>query len=249
MKLQRLLSLTRKAIKDYQLISENDKIAIGISGGKDSLTLLYALANLQKFYPVPFSICAITVDLGYPNFDTSKISDLCTKLNVPYYVVKTQIADILSQKTDNKKPCSLCAKMRKGALNNKALELKCNKVAFAHHKDDLIETMFLSLLYEGRFHSCSPKTHWIHSNLTLIRPLIYVNETDIMAFEKNFSLPTLKNPCPVDGHTKRTMVKNIVKELNKQIPGCKNRIFRAILDGNFEDWPLPITRTTHNEEQ
>lgn len=249
MKLQRLLSLTRKAVDDYQLISPNDKIALGISGGKDSLTLLYALANLQKFSPIPFSLCAITVDLGYSNFDTSEISNLCKNLNVDYYVVKTEIADILSQHQTKNSPCSLCAKLRKGALNNMALKLNCNKVAFAHHKDDLIETMFLSLLYEGRFHSCSPKTYWEHTNLTLIRPLIYINEADIIGFQHKTNLPILKNPCQIDGHTKRAMIKNTVKQLNQQIPGCKNRIFRAILDEQFEDWPLPITRMIHNAEQ
>lgn len=249
MKLQRLLSLTRKAIDDYQLIEENDKIAIGISGGKDSLTLLCALAHLKKFYPVPFSLCAITVDLGYPEYNTSGIADFCTSLNIDYYVVKTEIADIITSQQNQKSPCSLCAKLRKGALNQKALELNCNKVAYAHHKDDLIETMFLSLLYEGRFHSCSPKTHWTSTNLTLIRPLIYINEVDIIGFQNKNTLPLLKNPCPIDGHTKRTIVKNIIKQLNQQIPGCKDRMFRAILDGKFDDWPIPIIHTKHNKEQ
>lgn len=249
MKLQRLLSLTRKAIEDYQLIEKNDKLAIGISGGKDSLTLLCALAHLQKFYPIPFSICAITVDLGYPAFDTSNISNFCNTLNVEYHVVKTNIAEIIAKRESRKTPCSLCAKLRKGALNQKALELQCNKVAYAHHKDDLIETMFLSLLYEGRFHSCSPKTHWDATNLTLIRPLIYINEVDIIGFQNKTHLPVLKNPCPIDGHTKRTIIKKTVKQLNQQFPGCKDRMFRAILDGKFNDWPVPITCSKHNTEQ
>lgn len=249
MKLQRLLSLTRKAIDDYQLIEENDKIAIGISGGKDSLTLLCALAHLQKFYPIPFSICAITVDLGYPDFDTSNLSTFCNTLNVEYHVVKTDIADIIATQNNKKSPCSLCAKLRKGALNQKAIELNCNKVAYAHHKDDLIETMFLSLLYEGRFHSCSPKTHWDTTNLTLIRPLIYINEVDIIGFQNKTHLPISKNPCPIDGHTKRTMIRKLLKQLNQQIPGCKERMFHAILNGKFDDWPIPIAHPKHNMEQ
>lgn len=148
-----------------------------------------------------------------------------------------------------KSPCSLCAKLRKGALNQKALELNCNKVAYAHHKDDLIETMFLSLLYEGRFHSCSPKTYWSATSLTLIRPLIYINEVDIIGFQNKTSLPIVKNPCLIDGHTKRAMIKRTIKHLNKQIPGCKDRIFRAILDRKFDDWPISITHMKHNTEQ
>lgn len=247
MKLQKLLSITRKAIDDYQLIEENDCIAVGISGGKDSLTLLYVLSCLQKFYPKHFSLVAITVDLGYENFNTQHISKFCVSLNIPYYVVETQISEIVFHENNSHKPCSLCAKLRKGALNNKAKELNCNKIAYAHHKDDLIETMFLSMLYEGRFHSCSPKTYWKNSGLTLIRPLIYVNEVDIIGFHNKFSLPIEENPCPIDGHTKRTAVKDFIKSLNQQFPGCKNRIFRAILDGNFEDWP-PI-HNSHNAEQ
>lgn len=240
MKLQKLLSLTRQAVEDYQLIEEGDKIAIGISGGKDSLVLLSALSKLKKFYPKHFQLIGITVDLGYGLFDTSKIDKLCQSLDVPYFVVKTKISDIVSTES---KPCSLCAKLRKGALNQKALELGCNKVAFAHHADDLIETMFLSLLYEGRFHSCSPLTYWSHTELTLIRPLIYLKEADITGFVNKNPLPILANPCPYEGHTKRTYVKNMLQQLNQDIPGCKNRIFRAILNGNFEDWPpIPSNR-------
>lgn len=239
MKLQKLLSLTRQAVEDYQLIEEGDKIAVGISGGKDSLVLLLALSNLRKFYPKHFQLIGITVDLNYGPFDTSKISKLCQSLNVPYYVVNTKISDIVNTES---KPCSLCAKLRKGALNQKALELDCNKVAFAHHADDLIETMFLSLLYEGRFHSCSPLTFWSHTKLTLIRPLIYLKEADITGFVNQNPLPVLANPCPYEGHTKRTYVKSMLQQLNKDIPGCKNRLLRAILNGNFEDWPLPLLK-------
>ncbi|MBD5087227.1 MAG: tRNA 2-thiocytidine(32) synthetase TtcA [Clostridiales bacterium] len=234
MKLQKLLSLTRQAVENYQLIEEGDKIAVGISGGKDSLVLLLALSNLKKFYPKKFELYGITVDLGYGSFDTSKISKLCQSLDVPYHVVKTEISTIV--KTESK-PCSLCAKLRKGALNQKALELGCNKVAFAHHADDLIETMLLSLLYEGRFHSCSPVTYWSHTKLTLIRPLIYLKEADIIGFVNKNPLPILVNPCPYEGHTRRTYVKDMLQQLNKDIPGCKNRLFHAILNGNFEDWP------------
>ena len=178
MKLQRLLSLTRQAVDDYRLIQSGDKIAIGISGGKDSLTLLYALQGLRRFYPEPFELCAITVDLGFQAlspevsnrlsptlssdaaaFDLKPVQELCDELNVPYTVVPTEIGKILFETRQESNPCALCAKMRKGALNDAALKLGCNKLAYAHHRDDLIATMLLSLIYEGRFYSFSPKTH------------------------------------------------------------------------------------------
>ena len=152
MKLQQLYRYTRKALEDYQMIEEGDNIAIGISGGKDSLALLYALQGIRKFYPKKFSIEAITVDLGFENLNLSAIKELCEQLDIRYSIVKTEIADIVFKERKENSPCSLCAKMRKGALNSKALELGCNKIAYAHHKDDIIETMMLSLLYEGRFH-------------------------------------------------------------------------------------------------
>ncbi len=151
MKLQQLYRYTRKALEDYQMIEEGDNIAIGISGGKDSLALLYALQGIRKFYPKKFSIEAITVDLGFENLNLSAIKELCEQLDIRYSIVKTEIADIVFKERKENSPCSLCAKMRKGALNSKALELGCNKIAYAHHKDDIIETMILSLLYEGRF--------------------------------------------------------------------------------------------------
>ena len=164
MKLQKLLSITRKAIDDYQLIEENDCIAVGISGGKDSLCLLYALHGLKRFYPKKFDIIAITVDLGFGNLNLDKIIELCKQLDVEYHVVKTQIADILKAKIKEGSFCSLCAKMRKGALNNFAKELGCNKIAYAHHKDDFIETMLLSLFYEGQFFSFPPIKYFLNSS-------------------------------------------------------------------------------------
>lgn len=238
MKLQRLLSLTRQAVDFYHLIDDGDHIAIGISGGKDSLTLLYALHGLQRFYPKKFKISAITVDLGFGDFDLTAIKDLCMQLSVPYTVVSTEIGTILFQTRQESNPCSLCAKLRKGALNAKAKELGCNKVAYAHHRDDLIETMLLSLIYEGRFYAFSPYTYLDRMDLTVIRPLIYVPEADIIGFQRKYTLPVCKNPCPVDGHTKREYVKELTKRLEKENPGAKVRMLHAILDGNIEGWPV-----------
>ena len=239
MKLQQLLSYTRKAVDDYQMIEAGDKIAIGISGGKDSLALLYALAGLRRFYPKPFELVAITVDLGFEGFDLMEISELCAKLEVPYTIVKTDIGEVIFERRKESNPCSLCAKLRKGAFNEKAKELGCNKSAYAHHKDDVIETMLLSLTYEGRFHTFSPVTYLDRMDITLIRPLIYVEEADIIGFQKNVSLPVRKNPCPADGYTKREYAKELLHHLIQENPGVKDRLFHSITDGPLQAWIKP----------
>ena len=240
MKLQQLLSYTRKAVDDYQMIDEGDHIAVGISGGKDSLTLLYALHGLKRFYPKKFQLSAITVDLGYEKFDTEPLKQLCEQLEVPYTVVKTDIAKILVEERKESNPCSLCAKMRKGALNDAVKEMGCNKVAYAHHKDDIIETMLLSLIFEGRFHSFSPKTYLDRMDLTVIRPMMYVDEMDVIGFQHKYDLPVAKSRCPIDGLTKREYAKDLVKQLNAEHPGARNRMFTAIVNGNISGWPDKI---------
>lgn len=240
MELQRLYSFTRRAIDQYGMINDNDKIAIGISGGKDSLTLLYALSGLRRFYPKKLNLEAITVDLGFGIQDFDKIDKLCSELDVSLHIVHTDINQIVFKDRKESNPCSLCAKMRKGALNEQALKLGCNKIAYAHHKDDIIETMLLSLIYEGRFHSFSPVTYLDRTGLTVIRPLILTDEADIIGFQHKYNLPVAKNPCPADGHTKREYVKRLLKQLNNENPGVKERMFRAILDGNIPGWPKRI---------
>lgn len=236
MKLQQLMSQTRRAIDDYGMIHTGDKIAIGISGGKDSLTLLYALHGLQRFYPEKFDLEAITVDLGNPDFDLSHIRHLCETMQIPYTVVKTDIAQIVFEERKEKNPCSLCAKMRKGALNDAVRKLGCNKIAYAHHKDDIVETMMMSLIYEGHFYSFPPITHLDRTNLTVIRPLMYVSEADVKGFCRKYQLPVVKSPCPADGYTKRQYVKDLLRKLNLENPGVKERMFSAIINGNISDW-------------
>lgn len=236
MKLQQLLSYTRKAIDDYHMIEEGDCIAIGISGGKDSLTLLYSLHGLMHFYPKRFTIHAVTVDLGFENLNLDKIQKLCDSLNVPYTIVKTDIAKIIFEDRKESNPCSLCAKMRKGALNEAIKQAGCNKVAYAHHKDDVVETMLMSLIFEGRFHTFSPVTYLDRMDLTVIRPLMYMNEMDVIGFVKKNELPVVKSPCPADGHTKREYVKLLLKQLTQENPGVKERMFTAIQTGRLEGW-------------
>lgn len=237
MKLQRLLSFTRKAVDDYNMISEGDKIAVGISGGKDSLTLLYALNGLKRFYSKKFDIEAISIAVGFEEMDLSPIVRLCDELNINYTIVDTEIKKIVFDERKESNPCSLCAKMRKGAFNDKALELGCNKIAYAHHKDDVVETMLMSLIYEGRIHTFSPVTYLDKTGLTLIRPLLYVNEADVVGFKNMYNLPVCKNPCPADGNTKREYIKNLLSQINHENPGVKERIFTAIVNGNFTGWP------------
>ncbi len=238
MELQRLYSYTRKALDEYSMIQDGDKIAIGVSGGKDSLTLLYALAGLRRFYPKSFELVAISVDLGFGIQDFTEINRLCESLNIPLYIVPTEINQIVFINRKESNPCSLCAKMRKGALNDKAKELGCNKIAYAHHKDDIIDTMMLSLIYEGRFHSFAPVTFLDRMELYVIRPLMFIPEMDIIGFKNKMNLPVAKNPCPVDGHTKREYVKDLIASINRENPGVKERMFGAVLNSRikgFED--------------
>lgn len=238
MELQRLYSFTRKAVDDYKLIKSGDKIAVGISGGKDSLTLLYALAGLRRFYPEKFELCAISIDLGFEGFETEEIEKLCDKLEVPYTIVRTDINKIVFKDRGESNPCSLCSKMRKGALNDAIKELGCNKVAYGHHKDDVVETMLLSLIFEGRFHTFSPETYLDRTGITVIRPLIYINEADIIGFNNKMNLPVTKGKCPADGYTKREYAKNLLKSLNMENPGVKERMFTAIQQSEIKGWKL-----------
>ena len=242
MQLQKLLSYTRKAIDDYQMIEEGDKIAVGISGGKDSLTLLYALSNLQRFYPKKFSLIAVSVDLGYEDFDLSPVKELCSSLGVEYHIIPTKIAKMVFGSKNEGSPCSLCAKLRKGALNDAVKAYGCNKVAYAHHMDDVVETAFLSMLFEARFYCFPPVTYLDRADLTVIRPMIYVTEAEVKGFRNKYHLQVVTNPCPVDGATKRQYAKELIRQINLDHPGAKKRIFKAILDGNIPGWPtLPVS--------
>lgn len=223
---------------DYNMIEENDKIAIGISGGKDSLTLLYALHGLQRFYPKHFELYAITVDLGFQNLNLEAIETLCSSLGVEYQILRTDIAKIIFEDRKESNPCSLCAKMRKGALNDAAKNAGCNKVAYAHHKDDVVETMLMSLIFEGRFHTFLPVTYLDRTELTVIRPLLYMNEADVIGFVNKHQISVVKSPCPADGNTKREYIKGILKLLNQENPGVKERMFTAIRSSSLRGWKL-----------
>ena len=247
MKLQKLLSYVRRAVDDYSMIEEGDKIAVGISGGKDSICLLVALKHLQRFYPKRFELEAITVSLGLPGASYDGIQALCNELGVHYTVVETDIGKIIFDERKEKNPCSLCAKMRKGALNDMAEQLGCNKIALGHNKDDVVETFFMSLLYEGRLNCFAPVSFLDRKKLYSIRPLMYVEEGQVRGFIRRQEIRILKSPCPVDGTTRRAYVKDLLMKLDRETPGAKERMFHAIVTGNIYDWVDPkITDTRKN---
>ena len=234
--MKKIVSRVRKAVEDYDMIADGDRIAVGVSGGKDSLVLLGALANLSRFYPKKFEVKALTLDMGY-NADWSGVYKYCEEIGVSYTVKRTNIKEVVFDYRQEENPCSLCSKLRRGALNDLALDEGCNKVALGHHNDDVLETFMLSLLYEGRINCFSPVTYLDRTNLYSIRPLIYVRECDIKSVAKRLELPIVKSSCPADGNTKRQEMKEIIKMLDKSVnAGLKKRMFTAIQNGKIEGW-------------
>ena len=237
--MRKILSGMRRAIQDYNMIQPHDKIAVGVSGGKDSLALLCALADYRKFSEVPFEVMGITLDMGFEGTDFTPISDLCKQINVEYVLKKTDIAEILFEVRKEKNPCSLCAKMRRGAVNDLATDYGCKKVALGHHNEDVIETFFLSLFYEGRLNCFSPVTYLSRKDIHVIRPLIYVAEGDIKGFAKRTSLPVVHNPCPMDGVSKRQDMKDFINEKQALDHSFKTRMMHAIQTG-LDDWKFSV---------
>ncbi len=235
--MQRILSTMRRAIQDYNMLSPGDKIAVGVSGGKDSLTLLAAFAAFRRFSEIPFEVMGITIDMGFKGVDYSPIKEFCDTLGVQYIIKKTDIAEILFDVRKEKNPCSLCSRMRRGAVNDLAKENGCNKIALGHNNEDVIETFFLSLFYEGRLNSFSPVTYLSRREVSVIRPLIYTPEADIRGYAKRANLPIVKNPCPMDGVSKRQDMKDFINEKTSLDRHFKARMMHAIQTG-LEDWRL-----------
>lgn len=239
-KIRRLLSLTRRAVDEYGMIADGDKIAVGLSGGKDSLALLCALSELRRFYPIKFELSAISIDMGFPDMDFTPLIRFCADLAVDYTVVPTKISEVVFDIRRESNPCSLCSRMRRGALHDAVVANGAAKLALGHHFDDSVETFMLNLLNEGRLGSFSPVTYLSRKDITMIRPLIYVQEKDIQHFiSQNSHLPVIHNPCPADKNTERERIKHLLEVLNRDNKGLKNRIFGAIcragLDGYRSD--------------
>lgn len=229
--MQKIVGRVRRAVEDYGMISEGDKIVVGLSGGKDSILLLTALAELKKYYPKRFDLAAVNIDMGFQETSEEEVkalSDYVESLGVTFYREKTDIAEILFRIRNEKNPCSLCSKLRRGALNTKCLELGANKLALGHHSDDVLETVLLSFVYEGRFSCFSPVTELSRTGITVIRPMLYVGECDVKGAAKRFKFPVVFNPCPADKHTKREEMKELVKHIQKGFPDAKDRMLAAI---------------------
>ncbi|MBQ9941242.1 MAG: tRNA 2-thiocytidine biosynthesis protein TtcA [Clostridia bacterium] len=229
--MQKILSPVRRCVQDFDMIKNGDKIAVGVSAGKDSLTLLCVLSALSRFYPEKFTLEAITIDMGFDGKtgDYTEIQKLCDSLNVPYSVVPTHISEVVFDIRKEKNPCSLCANMRRGALNDAAKERGCNKVALGHHHDDAVETFFLNLFHEGRLGCFSAVTYLSRKDITLIRPMLYVEEKDIRSFSLKENLPTKISLCKADGNTQRQKVKDFIAELQKENRDIKEKVFNAMI--------------------
>lgn len=236
--LQKIIGKVKRAVEDFDMIDEGDKIAIGLSGGKDSIALLYALYYLQKFYKHKFSIMAITIHPGLDNFDTSKLKSLCDNLGIEYLVYKSNISDVVFKIRKEENPCSLCANMRRGMLNSLAVEHGCNKIALGHHMDDVMETFLMSLFLNGKVHTFAPVTYLSRSNVKTIRPMIYVEEKLVRQVAKEKEFPVMDKSCPADGYTKREYMKDLIRSLRKDIPKVKENIFGAIKRSNIEGWEI-----------
>jgi len=218
--------LIRKALEKYNMIKPNDKIAVGLSGGKDSLVLLTHLCSIQKYYPIPFTLIAISIDMFNGKTDYTKLTKYVNDLGIEHHIVPTPLYELIFEIRKEENPCSLCARMRRGLLNSTAKELGCNKVALGHHADDLIETFFLSMFYEGSLNTFAPVTYLSRTKITVIRPLMLVQESQTIKDAKN--MPVIQNNCPADKHTQREYIKDVLKKLSKDIPNMQNNIFNAI---------------------
>lgn len=241
--MNKFTGLVRRCVEDYKMIDDGDTIAVGVSGGKDSMSLLCALANLRQYYPKKFELQAITISMGYEEMDFTPVKELCRALDVPFVLHETQLGKLIFDDRKEKNPCALCAKMRRGVLNDLALEMGIKKLALAHHYDDAVETFLLSLFYEGRLSCFQPVTYMSRSGITQIRPLLYIGEDTVKNLITRHHLPVVENVCPMNGKSKREEVKTLIKTLSAQYPDLKSKIFGAMQRLPLEGWePAEYTR-------
>ena len=234
--LQKILSHVRRCCEDYDMIRPDDRIAVGVSGGKDSLVLLCALAAMRRFYPVPYDVEAVTIDPGIAEMDFTPVTRLCDTLDVPHTVVRTHLKEIIFDIRQETNPCSLCAKMRRGALHDAAIARNCRVIALGHNQDDAVETLMLSEIYEGRISCFMPVTYLDRKDVTVIRPMIYAPERMVRACARTMNLPIIENPCPANGHTKRQFVKELLHTLDREAPGLEERLFGAMQRLPLDGW-------------
>ena len=241
--MQHILGLVRRCVEDYHMIEPGDRIAVGVSGGKDSLLTLVSLARLQKFYPIPFTVEAITMEMGMPGMDFSGVAALCERLEVPYTRIQVPVYQIIFEERKEKNPCSLCAKLRRGSLNTALTDLGIRKIALGHHYDDAIETLLMNLLFEGRIGCFQPVTYLDRTGITQIRPLLYCREEDIRRAAQRLRLPVVHNPCPANGHSRRQEVKELIAGLEGRYPDIKQKLFGSLQRYPLYGWNL------HEEER
>ena len=234
--MQKILGYMRKAIDDYNMIQDGDKIAIGLSGGKDSITMLMGFKNLQRFYPKKFDIIAITIDPGFDGFDIDFLKNLCNDLNIPLIIENGHIKEIVFDIRKEKNPCSLCANLRRGIINSVAIREGCNKIAVGHNEDDVLETFLMNLFYAGSINTFAPISYMDRSEMTLIRPLIYAPEKYIKNFVKRNSIQTMPKACPMDGISKRENMKELIKTMQIDIPHVRANLYGAIKRGEINGW-------------
>ena len=234
--MQKILSHLRKAVEEYNMIEEGDKIAIALSGGKDSITLLAGLKAMQRFYPKKYDIIAISVNPGFEFFNTEILKKVCKKYNIPLFIEESYIKEIVFDIRNEKNPCSLCANLRRGILNTTAIREGCNKIALGHNEDDVLETFLLNLFYTGSIHTFAPVSYMDRSKMTLIRPLIYTSEKETRRFIKQNNLELMPKTCPMDGYSKREDMKNLIKNMQIDIPHVRANLFGAIKRNNIKGW-------------
>lgn len=236
--MQHILSLVRRCVEDYNMIDAGDTVAVGVSGGKDSVLTLAALAKLREFYPKRFEVAALTIDAGAPGTDFGPIAKLCGELEVPYHLIPVPIYEIVFEYRKEKNPCSLCAKLRRGALSTEMNRLGLNKIALGHHYDDAVETLLMSLFWEGRISCFQPVTYLDRTEVTQIRPLLYVQEREVRNAVARCGLPVVENPCPANGSTAREEMKELIAQLEPQFPNLKKKIFGAIQRYPLYGWSM-----------
>ena len=236
--MQHILGLVRRCVEDYRMIAPNDRLAVGVSGGKDSLLTLVALAQLRRFYPIPFTLEAITLEMGMPGMDFSPVAALCETLEVPYQRIQVPVYQIVFEERREKNPCSLCAKLRRGSLNTALTERGIHKIALGHHYDDAIETLLMNLLFEGRIGCFQPVTYLTRTGVTQIRPLLYCREDEIRRTAERLRLPVVHNPCPADGSSRRQEIKELIGQLEKTYPDLKQKLFGSIQRYPLYGWAL-----------
>ena len=234
--MKKTLGCLRKADQDFDLIHPGDRIAVGVSGGKDSLLLLHAMSLYRKFSQKDFSLMAVTVSMGLEPFDLDPVARLCEDLGIEYTVCKTEIGKIIFDYRKEKNPCALCAKMRRAVLLNTCVDKGFNKLALGHHREDVIETLLMSLFYEGRFHTFHPKTAMSRTGITVIRPLIYLPESHVKHMAKVLSLPMIQSPCPANGETRRAEMKELLRKLRQLYPDANERFLHALRQDRYDLW-------------